>query len=195
MRKVSEFIKPYISIVFGVLLLLFYLNWLSYEGGALAIGIIAIALSAYYVASGLLGVLLGDKLPKGLRKAFDICTIVLFPTFMFIYFLIMTVNIAENMGPAGWLIIILSMSASIAFACMFTVAKVVNNKVISRLALMFAAIFALALLLNILFDSVGNPIALGAINIIALVIYGIFTYMMFNSLALSASKEEPKQVE
>ena len=49
MNKVIELIKPYLSIVFGFLLFLYYFNYLQYSGILLAIGIIAVFISLYYL--------------------------------------------------------------------------------------------------------------------------------------------------
>ena len=54
MNKVIELIKPYLSIVFGFLLFLYYFNYLQYSGILLAIGIIAVFISLYYLVHGIL---------------------------------------------------------------------------------------------------------------------------------------------
>ena len=108
MKKVTDFLRPNILIVFGALLLLFFLNYLQYTGGTLAIGIIAVIMSAYYLAIGILGIIIGDKLPK---KILDIISVVFFPVFMFVLFLIQTIQAAQIdnfMGPTAWIIAILT---------------------------------------------------------------------------------------
>lgn len=190
MKKIREILKPFIAIIFGALILLFYLNWLSGSGATLALGIIAIIMASYYLAAGILGLVLGDKLPKGLRKAFDIISISFFPTFMFVYFLMVTINGRDALGPNGWVIAILSMIACIAFVTAFIISSFVKNAIMKRFALLFAAIFVLALLLNLLFDSLGNPIVLGNFNIIACVIYVLYTNMLFSSLSFDKEKAE-----
>ena len=181
MKKISEFIKPYVAIVLGALVLLYYLNWLSGSDSTLALGIIAMVMASYYLVSGILGIILGEKLGK-LGKVFDIVSIVFFPTFMFIYFLLMIINASGVMGPAGWFINILSLAGSITFVGFYIVSRFVKAKIVQRLTLMFAAIFVLALLINILFDYIGDPNSLGEINIIGLVIYSIYSYMLVNAL-------------
>ena len=67
MKKITELIKPFMAIIFGVLLLLTYLNLLSSEEGkTLAIGICAVVISAYYFFIGIFGIL-GPKL-RGVAK-------------------------------------------------------------------------------------------------------------------------------
>ena len=82
MKKISEIIKPFLSIIFGALLLLIYVNWLSSnDGGTLFLGIFGVILSVYYLTYGIMDIIIGDKLPK---KIFNIFTISLYPIFMFI---------------------------------------------------------------------------------------------------------------
>ena len=188
MKKISELLKPYLSIILGALLLLVYLNWLSYQEWALALGIIAVVMAAYYIAAGIIGIVLGEKLPKGLKLALDITSICFFPVFMFVYFLLLTINGHDALGPTGWAIIIISMVASLALPCAYAVSKFVKNGLLGKLCFLFAAVFILALLLNVLFAFNGDPIVLGNINIISVVIYFVYGYMLMNSLLKPEAK-------
>ena len=191
MKKVSDLLMPNILIVFGALLFLYYLNWLSYGGAGLAIGIFAVIISVYYLAIGILTVVLGDKLSPMVRKIFDVISVSLFGIFMFVYFLLITINAAQAMGPTSWTIEILSMVASLALVAFFVISRFVNKPALLRFAYLFSAIFALVLLLNILFNIQGQSTKLGEIDILLTVIYIIFVLYLFNSLG----KAEPKQVE
>ncbi len=192
MKKISEIIKPYLTLILGALLFLVYLNWLSYKGEALAIGIIAVIISVYYLAVGIVGIVVGDKLPIGAKKAFDIASICLFPVFMFVYWLLMTINGAEGMKPTAWVIIILSMVSALAFAGLFVFSRLAPSKLLARLAQLFAAVFALALLLNLLFAMDGSQTSIDDIPLVTLIIYIVYSYMAFLSLG---KEEAPKQVE
>lgn len=191
MKRIGELIKPYISIIFGALLFLYYLNWLSYEEEALAIGIAATVVSSYYLVAGILGVILGEKLGK-VKNIFDIISLALFPAFMFSYYLIITIEMAEIFKPTGWVIAILSMVGSIVASAIFVVNKLIKNKLVNRLTFLFAAIFALVLLLNILFGplDIGTPVVLGMIDVILFVAYLAFSYMLF--VSLGKPEEETK---
>ena len=192
MKKIGDIIKPFISIIFGALLFLVYLNYLSTGGTTLAIGIIGVILAAYYLAVGIVATVLGDKMPGGVRDILDLVSIVLFPTFMFVVFLIRTINVAQANAllPTGWVISITSMTGALLMVVAYLLAKLLNIKLLTRFAFMFSAIFILALLLDIIFDSTGLPIVLGNINIIGLVIYLVYTYMLFNSFAKDTQKAE-----
>lgn len=190
MKRFAEFIKPFVFIILGALLFLYFLNWLSLKEGALAIGIIATVLAVYYLTVGILGVLLGEKMPNKLRKSFDIASIISFPIFMFTYFLIMVIANAKAMGPTGWVIAILSMVVSISLGCIYLVSKLVNNKLLTRFSYLFAAVFTLVLLVDIVFDQLGNPIVLGNIDIIRVAIYVTYTYMLFISLKNNSGEEK-----
>lgn len=184
MKKLSDIIKPVISIVFGVLLFLVYMNWLQdgAAGGAIAIGVIALVLACFYVASGIIAVLLGEKMPAVLKKVFDIVAISAYAIFVFIYTIIVLTWTSDGMGPTAWFIAIFTLSASIAFAGLYIVAKCVNVKLLTRLALLLGAVFVLALLLDVLFGTDGSPTVLGNIVVITVLIYGLYAFMVFSAL-------------
>ena len=193
MKKVTDFLKPNILIVFGALLLLFFLNYLQYGGGTLAIGIIAVIMSVYYLAIGILGIIVGDKLPK---KIFDIISVVFFPVFMFVLFLIQTIQAAQIdnfMGPTAWIIAILSMIASLALPVIYLLAKLMDKGPLSKFAYLFAAIFVLVLLLNVLFNVRGDSVVLGNIDMILVAIYASYIFFLFS--CLGNAEEAPKAVE
>lgn len=201
MKKVTDFLKPNILIIFGALLFLYYLNFLSYKGAGLAVGIIAVVMSAYYLAIGIVGLLLGDKLSPMVKKVFEVISVCLFAVFMFVMILLQTIECAkiENwMGPTAWTIAILSMVAFLALAVIYPIAKFVSKPVLLRFAYLFSAIFALALLLAVLFNSRGDSIVLGDFDVLLVAIYLIFTFYLFGSLGQSEAipapaKEEPKE--
>lgn len=188
MKKIAEFLKPYLAIVLGALLLLNYLNWLTLGDELLATGIIAIILAGYYLCVGVFGVIFAEKIKAKVKKIFDLISIAVFALFMFIVFLLFTINFADIMGPTGWTITILSMVAALAFALIYLLANLTNIALLKKLDYLFAAIFVLALLLNVLFDVVGDPISLGNISVIGVIIYLIYAYMLFNSF------EKPKEI-
>lgn len=193
MKKVTDFLRPNILIVLGALLFLYYLNYLSYEGSALAIGIIAVVLSAYYLAIGIVGVLLSNKLNQLVKKIFEVVSVSLFGAFMFTVTLILIINAAkieDFLGPTGWIIGILTMVASIALIGVYALARFLNKEIFVRLAYLFSAIFALVLLLNVLFDISGNSIVLGSLDILLVAIYASFTFYLFNSLVKPESAAE-----
>ena len=111
MKKIGDFLKPNMFIIFGALLLLYFLNYLSLNGASLAIGIFAVILSTYYLVVGILGILIGNKFSLQLKKIFEVLSVSLFGAFMFIYFLLTTINGAQInglMGPTAWIVQILS---------------------------------------------------------------------------------------
>ena len=190
MKKLTDIIKPVISIIFGVILFLVYMNWLQSDAGSvIALGVIAIVLACFYVASGILAILLGEKMPDVLKKVFDIIAISAYAIFVFVYTIILITWNADGMGPTAWFIAIFTLSAAIAFAGIYIVAKCVKAKILSRLALLFAAIFVLALLLNVLFGTDGNPTVLGNISVIQVFLYGLYAYMAFSALKVEEKAE------
>ena len=197
MKKIGDFLKPNMFIIFGALLLLYFLNYLSLNGASLAIGIFAVILSTYYLVVGILGILIGNKFSPQLKKIFEVLSVSLFGAFMFIYFLLTTINGAQInglMGPTAWIVQILSMAAALGLAVVYTIARLVNIDALMRFAYLFSAIFALALLLNILFDISGNSRLLGNVDILLVVIYVIFIFYLFSTLTnKDESKEESQE--
>ena len=196
MKKIGDFLKPNMFIIFGALLLLYFLNYLSLNGASLAIGIFAVILSTYYLVVGILGILIGNKFSPQLKKIFEVLSVSLFGVFMFIYFLLTTINGAQInglMGPTAWIVQILSMAAALGLAVVYTIARLVNIDALMRFAYLFSAIFALALLLNILFDISGNSRLLGNVDILLVVIYVIFTFYLFSTLTNKAESKEESQ--
>lgn len=193
MKKASDFLIPNILIIFGTLLFLFFLNYLSGQGATLAIGIIATIVSIYYLAIGISGLFLGDKLPK---KVIEVVSVCLFAVFMFTYFLITLIQAAQIdnfMGPTAWIIAILSLVGSLALAGIYPAARFVNKKGLLGLAYLFSAIFALVLLLNILFTPRGNSTVLGDIDLILVAIYGVFAIYLFGTLKPADEVEEKRE--
>ena len=191
MKKIQVVAKPFLSIVFGALLLLTYLNWLSLDGGALVIGVIALLMSLYYLGAGITEAVAGDKLPQKAKKVFDILNISLFSAFASIYYLLYITNLSDQMGPTGWIVALAALLLSLALAVFSIIARLVSNPVLKRLDGLFSALFMAALVLTLLFDSVGNPVTLGSIDVISLVIYALFGVMLLESL----TSKETKPVE
>ncbi len=195
MKKIHELLKPFLSIIFGALLFLVYLNYLSANGTALAIGVIAVILSTYYLASGILSLVLGWKLPNALKKVFDIVTISAYPLFFFLMLVLVVADYARLLGPTGWTIALLGMIGSISLSGIYVVSKLVENKVLSRIALLTSAIFVLVLLANLLFNLDGSVNTLGGISLPILAIYILYTMMLIDSVGLSldALKENKEE--
>lgn len=191
MKKIQELIKPVLMIIFGALLLLFYMNFINGNTvpGYLALGIIGVVIAAYYLTIGILNLIIGKKL----GKIFDILNIDLFAVLMFTQFLIIVIYNYDNMGATAWVIKILSMIAALTLAAFYTVNKLVNVlPLVKRFTLLFAGVFALAMLLDILFDTRGFGEVLGNINMILLAIYAIFASILFSNVV---KEDAPKEVE
>lgn len=191
MKKIQVVAKPFLSIVFGALLLLTYLNWLSLDGGALVIGIFALLMSLYYLGAGITEAVAGDKLPQKAKKVFDIIDVSLFSAFASIYYLLYITNLSDQMGPTGWIVALAALLLSLALAIFSIIARLVSNPVLKRLDVLFSALFMAALVLTLLFDSAGNPVTLGSIDVISLVIYALFGVMLLESL----TNKEMKPIE
>lgn len=201
MKKVHEIIKPFLSIIFGALFLLLYLNLLAGEGFVLAIGIIAVIVASYYLALGITNLIIGEKFPALLKKILNLVAIVLFPFFIFIYNLLIVVNLYDGMGPTGWIIVITALVGSLFFIATYIVSSFVSHKLMNKLAILGGGIFVLILLLQMLFDLTGASALLGEINVVLLIVNFVYSLQLFPALVElkdapipeKAPKEEPKE--
>lgn len=183
MKKVMDLVKPYLSLIFGVLFFLLYLNYLRADGEVFAIGLVAVIISSYYLCVGILGIVLGNKMPEGLKKVFGILSVSLFPAFMFVNYLLMIIRMSDYMGPTAWVIYPLCMGASIGLVGFYVVSRFVKSPVVTRLAGLFAAIFVLGLIADLLFDAQGDQNTFGNIGVVSLLVSFIFAFLLFNSLS------------
>ena len=193
MKKLTDFFKPNVLIIFGALLFIYFLNYLSYGGAGTALGIIAIVMAAYYLFVGIVSVLMNNKFTAQAQKLIEVISVSFFVLFMFVDYLLVTINVATAMGPTAWTIKILSMIASLAFVAFYCFDKFMSKPLLSRLSYLFALIFVLSLLLDLLFGVGGDSRALGDIDVLLVVIYGVYAYYLFNSI--QRLTEEPKTKE
>ena len=196
MKRLHEILKPFLAIILGALLLLRYLNFLQGQGATLAIGIVAMVLAAFYLGVGVVGFTLNNKLPGPAKKVFEVGAVVAFPLFMFVFFLLVTIRLADNnLGPNGWFLAILKMIACIAFASVYCVAAFVKNRHLNKFSLLLAAVFVLALLLEVLFDAWGDAVGLGGIIVVEVVIFFIYGNILFNSLPVKDFAQKQAEPE
>ena len=197
MKKIKELLKPFIFIIFGALLFLFFFNYLGVGGAYLAIGIVAIVLSVYFLVVGILSVVLGEKLGKA-KGILNLVGVATFPLLMGVIFLLSLIGNAKNeytyLGPNGWTIAILSIAAAFAIGVMLFIAFFVRSKGFHRVTFLFGAIFVLALLLDILISE-GFAVALGQIVVLQVILYAAYTSMLFDVLSSLKENKEPKKVE
>ncbi|MBP3731855.1 MAG: hypothetical protein J6I84_01260 [Bacilli bacterium] len=200
MKKVADILRANILIFFGALLFLLFVNYLAGAGTVLAAGIIATVISLYYIAIGILGIFIGNKLNK---KVFDVISVCLFVFFIFIGNIFSIVDVAEavadgtRVGPTAWIVAIFGMLASLALLVFYPIAKFANKSGLKNLTYLFAGLFTLSLLTNILFDFQGFAINLGQIPFMYVAVYALFAIYLFGSLdnGDTPAKEEPKAIE
>lgn len=195
MKKVIEIVKPLSAILFGALFFLEYFNYLALKEGALAIGIIATIFSVYYLFVGILTFILGEKMSAGLRKIFDIISICLFPLFIFVYYLLVTIYSADAIGPAGWIIMTLSIAGSITSAIICALARAIKNSTLKKLGFLFAAIFVTVLLMNLVFMPDGTPEVFGGVQIVELAVDILFASMLFACLSKEEKEKKAEEEE
>ena len=196
MKKIQDLVKPFLCILLGALVLFYYLNDLSLQGNWLAVGIIAVVIACLYLCIGILNVTLGDKLPAGFRKVLSIAAIVMFPLFTGISFLLYVIDLAQiegALGPNGWVVNLTCIIAAFSFVVLYIIQELAKSSAIRRISLLFASIFALTLVVDALFTLAGDPITLGQIDIVYLLIDIIYVYMLFD--ACNAMRKQVAKAE
>ena len=184
MKKFYEKIKPFFLVILGALILLSYLVCVQGEGATLALGIISIVVAAFYIGYGLVVLFIGSKLPTTLKEILDVVVVSLFPAFVFTELLMTTINLYKVYTPTGWTIAILGMIAALAVIVVYIVATFVKAKILGKLVPIFALTFVLSLLMNVLFDAIGLPMVLGNVTIVYLIIYAVYTAILFSAIGL-----------
>ena len=149
----------------------------------MVIGIFALLMSLYYLGAGITEAVAGEKLSAKAKKVFGIINISLFSAFASIFYLLYITNLSDRMGPTAWIVALAALLLSVALAIFSVIARLVSNPVLNRLDVLFSALFMAALVLTLLFDVSGNPITLGSIDIVSLVIYALYGVMLLESLA------------
>jgi len=197
MKKIRELLKPFLSIIFGAIVFFTYSSFLYFDGGILALGIIATVIAAYFLVVGILTIVLGEKMSKRCKRLLQIGGLCGFAWFITAAFIISMV--AGELPVNGWIIYILTAASSFGFGLFLLLAEFASSKFINRLAQLFGAIFVLALLLNVLIPG-GKPVAIGEIVILEVVLYVAYAIMAFEAMgelkvSSAPSKEEKPSQE
>ena len=105
--------------------------------------------------------------------------------------LIGVIDLASMMGPNGWAIEIVQLVVFIAFPMMYLFSFLTKGEtLIVKLTRVFALLFVLSLLLDLLFSELGAPTTLADIPLVYLALYGIFANLAFAYLPKVEAKEE-----
>ena len=163
------------------------MNMLSASGAQLALGIIGFVFAVYYLSVGIMEIV-WPSMPATAKRVFNIISISLFPTFMFIYFIFAIVNSASQMGPSLWVITIVGMLSALTLAVFYIISRFAKNEVFVRLASLFGMIFTLCIICAILFAPSAQTFSakIGDIEIVPILIYSLYCSLMFNSLKKEA---------
>lgn len=192
MKKLTDYFKTNILVILGALLLIRYLDFLSYKGLNLALGIIALVLATYYIVVGIVIAVMGSKFSAQSLKVCEMFSVSLFALFIFLSFLFMTINTAELMGASNWVINILSMVVSLVFAVSYIAYKLASKSNIIRFVSLFALLFILALLLDIIFNAGG---ILGNIDVFLAAIYLSYSFYLFSFLEKKDGASESSEIK
>lgn len=178
MKKLCGMFKPFLSIIFGSILFLLYLNYLQSNSGII-LAVIGFLLSLYYLAVGITEVFFNKKIPISFKKVLNLLSVVLFPFLMFVHDIFVIRGNSSYFGPTAWVIVIFSLVGSVAMITIYVISFFIRNKTLRKLEYLFFGIFALILLLSLTFDISGAPIRLGDLDIVSIVLYLFYLGILF----------------
>lgn len=179
MKKLCEMFKPFLSIIFGSILFLLYLNYLQSNSGMQLLGAIGFILSLYYLIVGIIEVFLDKRMPISFKKVLNLLNVVLFPFLMFVHYIFVIKGNSSFFGPTAWVIAIFSLVGSVTMIIIYVISFFVQDKILRKLEYLFFGIFALILLLSLAFDVSGAPIRLGDLDIVSIVLYLFYLGILF----------------
>ena len=187
MKKIHELSRPFLAVIFGALLFLSYLNDLSYSGSILAMAIVWLVFAAFAITVGILNIVLGDKLSRKVKGIFDLSIVSVYALLSFVGVLLFVIN--GGLNAFSWVVSIIGMASTLGFGCLLLISYLKRRGFIVNLTFLFAALFALYLLVCILFTYDGIARGIGSISLVEIAI--IFSYV---SLAISVlSVIQPKK--
>lgn len=192
MKKVTEFIKPLLLLIFGSLALLFYMNYLQLQDEYLAFGIVAVIFSAYYLVAGILTYVLGNRLNNSLQLVFDILNVSLF---LLILFFMRILNMkrlieADAMSVNDWIVYITFFVATVTLIVFYMVYRFTKQPVMGRIAFLCGGILVLTLVVELVLNN-----TVGSLSLIQLALYGIYTYVLFSTMARTVQGSLPREIE
>ena len=192
MKKVTEFIKPLLLLIFGSLALLFYMNYLQLQDEYLAFGIVAVIFSAYYLVAGILTYVLGNRLNNSLQLVFDILNVSLFPLILFFMRILSMKQLiqADAMSVNDWIVYITFFVATVTLIVFYMVYRFTKQPVMGRIAFLCGGILVLTLVVELVLNN-----TVGSLPLIQLALYGIYTYVLFSTMARTVQGSSPREIE
>ena len=192
MKKVTEFIKPLLLLIFGSLALLFYMNYLQLQDEYLAFGIVAVIFSAYYLVAGILTYVLGNRLNNSLQLVFDILNVSLFPLILFFIRILNMKRLiqADAMSVNDWIVYITFFVATVTLIVFYMVYRFTKQPVMGRIAFLCGGILVLTLVVELVLNN-----TVGSLPLIQLALYGIYTYVLFSTMARTVQGSSPREIE
>lgn len=181
MKKINEGFKPFFPIVFGTLLLFTYLNFLQGDGGTLALGIISLIFAIYYIGVGVLLIIAKEKLAKH-EKLLNTIGIVLYPVFLFVYYLVIIIQGGDFIEVVGWILAITMLVATLGTAIFVLVANFSKNDALKKVAQLCGSLLAVMILVTLLFNEQGDVIAIGQIVPVVVALKCIYCMMLYGEL-------------
>lgn len=198
--KKFNLLRPCLNMAFGTLLVFTYLNLLSTgDAASIVLGVIALIFGLTHIAVGVLEILMENKLPDMAKDILQVCSVAMYPTFVFVVVLIAVIQAGGNIAPAGWILAIIMLASSLGLAALYAIYYFLRNKVLRPFVFLAAILFAVSCLLDLVFTFNGNARALGDITLVELLLYGAYAGLVLFAFrdkerfgpTIKAGEEEP----
>ena len=190
MKKIRDFIKPYLLIIFGTLFLLLYSDLLDGGTGEIIFGVFAILFAVFYVTVGVIKIAAANKVKDGVRNVLDFLAYTLFPFFMFAYGIFALIDKFDFFDVniiIIWFLIIVSALLLMIFQGFVKLGKATNC---ARFVFLFDALFVISMALMTLFQKWNMALLAITIGFVIEVIFiASFAFILLDN------KEEDKPKE
>ena len=174
MKKILDLVKPFIAIVFGALVIMLYLNGMSVGGTTTVRSVFAFIVGSYFIVVGLLGMICAEQIGEKPLRILNAIGISVYASFFFLTTVLDFADYHDGYGVNGWVVADFTFAVALGFAVLNIIAIFVNNRILGRIANILGMLFVLALVLDILFDEVGNPVRLGLVSVLLVVVHATF---------------------
>ncbi len=179
MSKNKEMIKALAATILGVLLIFLSINYFTYAGPAIAIGVFALLGGLFNVAGGLANLFgFAGKIPM-LPLILMIGIPSSFLAFYFTVDLITIINSYNSLAPIGWIELIVSLAVELGAMTFIVLSLFLEKKEFSLLKFAFISVFLAFLVIRMIFALNGTTYDIGDIGILDLsfaVLFGIIAF-------------------
>ena len=171
MKKILGLVKPFIAIGFGALIIMLYLNRMSVGGNETVKSVFAFIVGSYFIVIGLLGMICAEQIGEKPLRILNAIGFSVYASFFFLVTLLDLVDLHDGFGVNGWVVANFTLTVALGFAVLNIIQIFVDNRIFGRITNILGLLFVLALVFDILFDEVGDPVFLGMVQILLVLVH------------------------